>query len=197
MSQFATVAQLGVRIGKTIAAASQEETTATELLREASSLIQAHTGQLFDAVANETVLLTADGSEWLTLPQRPVTAVSALSIDGTALATPGEYLWDADGNLSRVSTSWWSPNRRSVSVTYSHGYAVDGNGITLVPAQVRTICLNMVARVYLGRLVTRRATGTPDTEGNPVVQNVREPVDLALTEDEKQILSDFASTVFA
>jgi hypothetical protein len=183
------VADLANRIGESIPA-GQATNSAALLLQLASALIKSHTGQQFDR-ATETVALTANDSDLLELPQRPVTAVSSVSVDTAALTPTTDFVFDADGSLWRVGTNWTSPYRNTVAVTYTHGYAVDGQGITAVPDDVKQVCLDVVARAVMGRPVLHRATGNPDSEGNAVVQAAREPENLKLTAEDKDTLAHY------
>jgi hypothetical protein len=74
------------------------------------------------AVADDTATFSTDTGRWF-LPAIPVTGVSAITVDGVALATT-DYAWTAQGEISRA----WTSRRMAtglppaVTVTYSHGY---------------------------------------------------------------------------
>jgi hypothetical protein len=111
-----------------------DEELATLLLELATGEVQAMTGQRLVEVDGDEIELYVyrnTGME-LTLPQRPVTAVTSVEIDGTAVT---DYRWAA-GSSRLIRDCWWStrcPPPSIVGVTYSHGYASDDQG--LVPAQ--------------------------------------------------------------
>lgn len=74
------------------------------------------------AASTSTLVLDGNGRESILLPAAPVTAVSAVALDGTALVEGTDFQWSADGYLRRLGGLW--PGRlRCLEVTYSHGYA--------------------------------------------------------------------------
>lgn len=101
----------------------------TELLIEcATAHVQAAAGQRILQVEDDEVALYLDGYDdgtWLALPERPVTAVSAVLIGSTSVAD-----WSPQLNRSRLyrADGWRStlvayPDAPSmVTVTYTHGY---------------------------------------------------------------------------
>lgn len=195
MSQFATVEDLGDRIGETIPP-GQETSTADLLLQQASALIQNYTDQLFDE-DTETVTLDAEDADVLFLPQLPVTAVSAVSLSGSAFSLPADIVFYGDGRLYRAAgVRWYAAARQAVSVTYTHGYPVT-NGITAVPDDVRQVCLDVVARAVAGPPIMERATGTADSEGNPIVLPRPESVSLSLSEENREVLDRYRTLVVA
>lgn len=99
---------------------------ANMLVEAATAVVQATTGnppQRLVAVASDTVSLVGLAGAWLDLPQRPVTAVASVTLDGTALTVSTDYkvfgsrLWRSCGWIS----TWGEPTL--VGVVYSHGYA--------------------------------------------------------------------------
>jgi hypothetical protein len=103
--------------------------TATLLLEAATSVIQALTGQRIVQVTNDVVTLDVDqcdSSLWLHLPQRPVTAVSAVTIGALAVTNytvqlSRGRLWRAYGWRLATLPIYDAPS--TVTVTYTHGYA--------------------------------------------------------------------------
>jgi hypothetical protein len=131
------------------------------LLDIATSVIEDYTGQRLQFVADDTITLAGNWSHLLTLPQRPVTAVTAVSIVDTppterVLVENQDYTWMRNGSLYRprgyslatertfdigIYANWGGPDRE-VQVTYSHGYPV-------VPVHVKGICLELCKRVLV------------------------------------------------
>lgn len=123
-------------------------------LNSATGAIQGACRQTFFAVIGDTV--TLDGyTNRLALPQRPVTAVTAVSLTdyygGPAyLAAAGS--WRLSGShLIRNGYGWGSAVINTwgyggwpalVTVTYNHGY-------TTVPADVKDVCLKLAADRFL------------------------------------------------
>lgn len=111
---------------------------AVRLLELASDGIRSHTGQTFDYVANDTVVVEPDLEGNLWLPQRPVTAVSSVTVMGNTLLASA-YGWSRDGFLARA----WFPSNTSIpwtlypaTVVYSHGYQTLPGDIRLVAAEL-------------------------------------------------------------
>lgn len=100
---------------------------ATLAIETATGLVQAACGQRLVQVVDDPHEMMGTASRWLELPQRPVTAVSNVQIDGQAVTD-----WKRFGaKLFRVC-GWggtsWSP--AIVTLTYTHGWVV-----TPTPAQ--------------------------------------------------------------
>lgn len=132
--------------------------TATLLAQLASDAVREEIRQQVDYVENETITVWGDNGEILMLPQRPVTAVSAVSLAGqdlvpvqvNATTTMLMYDWRPDGTLRRVvyGGSFYAgelfykwPLGVAVSVTYSHGYQT-------VPSALKHVALDLAAGVY-------------------------------------------------
>lgn len=119
--------------------ASAEETSAQLALDIASAVVVERTGQDFVAVADDTITLDTHYGEDIRLPQRPVTAVTAVvTRDRGATATTARTLntdYEVRGDRLRwVGIGTWP---YEVTVTYSHGYAGipdDVKGATLAVA---------------------------------------------------------------
>jgi hypothetical protein len=123
---------------------SPEETRVATYLAEASAAIREAAGVPI-LQKTSTAVVTGSCDQWLRLPGPPVTAVSAVSIDGTALAADDYKL--IDSQLWR-STGWqpeYEPSR--VTVTLTHG-------LVEVPVDV----VGMVCVLVAGALRASRAT---------------------------------------
>ncbi len=150
MADLATADDLEARLGRTLTAT--EETRAAAYLAEASALVRRYTGQVFDQVIDDTVVLRPVGA-YLVLPQTPVTDVTEVrGVD--ADGTPGTALtgWTWDG-LDRIDITtvgffagspWWPWlfGPESFQVLYDHGTAA-------VPDDVIGVVCNMVLRTLL------------------------------------------------
>lgn len=128
---FAQVTDLEQRLGVTFDAT--ETAQAEAALDDATAYLQAELGQLIEAgTATYTTRWRGDGP--IRLPQSPVTAVTTVSLNGTA-TTNFDYI---DQELHLAST--WGGEAHfdgyhrgsyvDVSVTFSYGYAV-------VPAELK------------------------------------------------------------
>lgn len=116
----------------------------------ASAAIRTYTGQALTFVADDAIVLNGRGYG-LWLPELPVSAVSAVSVGGTAL-DPAGWAVDPGGKLVRLDAGgasgypWpgrWAWGYRNVAVTYSHGYAE-------LPADLVNVCARLASRQYLG-----------------------------------------------
>lgn len=108
--------------------------TATLLVEIGTAVVQnASGGQRIVQVVDDVQVVDVDehdGGSWLYLPQRPVTAVSAVSVGATALSAPVDYtvqlsrsrIWRATGWRSTLINYYGQPS--TVTVTNTHGYAV-------------------------------------------------------------------------
>jgi hypothetical protein len=120
-----------------------DQVAAQAALDQATTVLQAATGQQLVYVADDRVLLNGDGSRTLLLPQLPVTAVSSVKVTGTVLLAE-EYQWDGDGLLRLDSCCGVFPDRlQGVDVTYSHGYEP-------VPDDLALACAAMACRLMAG-----------------------------------------------
>lgn len=146
MAQFATAAELGTRLGVTLT--GPEQARAASLLELASGLIQRAARQAIEQVVNDTLIVRASAEPTIRLPERPVSAVVALTLDGTQL---GEDDWRLDGDELTYRAGWGWPLGSAVAVTYDHGYEA-------IPDAIRAVCLEAVVRVWVnpGSVMTER-----------------------------------------
>jgi hypothetical protein len=86
----------------------------------ASAAVRTKTGQQLTQIS-ETITLPASGSQVLTLPQFPVTAISSVTRDGATLDATA-YSWvSPTGIITTLDGSrWLSP--QLITVTYTHGW---------------------------------------------------------------------------
>ena len=113
--------------------------TATQALDIASQAIRDHCGW---TISQETVtgkVLDSDGSRSLWLPTLLLTAVGPVVENGVTLTVLSGYDWTEYGRLIRAGC--WPNQARSVTVTYTHGYAT-------VPNSVKGVCLALAGRRY-------------------------------------------------
>ena len=152
MAALAVQGDIEARLGRSLTTA--EEPRVEALLNDASALVRSYTRQAFVESTDDVVVLRVAGGQ-LTLPQRPVTAVTKVEVIGGSEALPdftlADWLWDGidtvrigDGacviNLPEV---WWDDDGYpgTFRVTYSHGYAS-------VPEDIVAVVCAMVLRAY-------------------------------------------------
>lgn len=86
----------------------------------------------------------------VTLDQWPVTAISAVAVDGTSLTLPADIIQYPRGQIYRASngyvTAWGTMKPRSISVDYTAGYLAGTHDREL--AHLGSICTEIVARAF-------------------------------------------------
>lgn len=123
-------------------------------VESASQIVQTLTEQDFTEATN-TVSLDGTGTDTLLLPQRPVSTVGTVTVNGEEET---DFTYTPEGRLIRTSedeptystwsqgyqsSAYWPQGRQNVEVTYTHGAGT-------APADVR-----MVALMIAYRLVTQ------------------------------------------
>jgi hypothetical protein len=153
--QLATAAQLNLALGEEI-----DASTAAVWLNAATAVVQEAAGQRIARVLGDVITLTGTTDSWLQLPQIPVTAVTAVLLDGEAL-TAGQAGASAETYRLRGSRLWrgcgWQQYQgepSEVTVTCDHGYADGDQELELA----RSAVLGLAKRGYTsGDGVTREA----------------------------------------
>lgn len=125
MASFATSADLAARLKKTF---SQADTDQAELLLAgATARIRALTGQWISEVENDVFTTDAPVSRVLWLPERPVTSVASVTLDGVAVTD-----WVLRGSRLRRAVPWATACEESeVVIVYTHGHGLESEGIEL------------------------------------------------------------------
>ncbi|MDY7102122.1 MAG: hypothetical protein S0880_13125 [Actinomycetota bacterium] len=146
MSTLITAAELDAFMQQTV-----DPDLADHLLAAVTAEAQEATRQDIVEVADDVVTLPGRADRVITLPQRPVTSVASVVLDGETLTAGTDYVLVA-GKLWRVSTnaasvgSHWGHLDDLVVITYSHGYSA-----AAMPTWVKDIAKAACARV-LGRV---------------------------------------------
>jgi hypothetical protein len=175
MTSFATVEDLEGFLAITYNEA-EESAQAQAMLDQATADMVEHMGRDVTVVSNDVVTLDGVGDQLL-LPVWPVTAVSAVTVDGVALSLPGDIQWYSDGRLLRLSGGLpqsWGFKRQSVVVTYSHGEAV--------PAGLKGVCMARAARLM------DNPTSVANESAGTVSVNYGLPPGEIFTEEEKALM---------
>jgi hypothetical protein len=136
--QLATAADLGNLLGVTVDAGQ-----AGVLLECATAVVQEAAGrQRLVAVAGDVLTIMGTTDSWLDLPQRPVTAVASVVLDGVTLTAGaagsggatyrrvGDRLWRGDGWQT------YAGEPSSVVVTHSHGFTAGVQDLQLARSAV-------------------------------------------------------------
>lgn len=153
---FATATELGTYLGRTLT--TDETSRATALLGYASAAIKGYCRQTLEQVSADSAVLVGNWGSVLVLPERPVTAITSVTITSTSLTVNSDYVWDGGDRLYRGSREFvygdepdpivmrhelhWGGPSAQVTVVYTHGWA-SGDAHLDVP---KGICLEMAAR---------------------------------------------------
>ena len=194
---FATETELEAYTGATIAT-----DRATILLDMATGAIQAYTNQTLSLVSSHTITLPGNFGHLLTLPERPVTAVTSVTLGDTALVVDVDYVWDGKDGLYRgtkvdgilsvngpdyLIDGWgdWGGPGAVVSVVYVHGFST-------IPNDIKGVCLALAAR----------SLSSPDgvnseSVGSYSVSYSRTGGAVSLLAEEKALLDRYRRKVYA
>jgi hypothetical protein len=168
-------------------------------LDAATAAIQSYCDQRIELVEGDISVIDGTGTDILLLPEAPVTDVSKVVVDfdrdsARTLVPPGngsnsEYDWNEAGmlihrfgsTLTYTGTSYatyglWPERRRSVQVTWSHGYLA-------IPSDIQLICVAIAARTYAQDGATNESVGgySATYAGQPGV----------ITDGEKRVLDRY------
>lgn len=149
MPALAKLEDLEALLGREFNTDAQRE-RAEAALRIATTRIQAEARQHFFLVEDDVVELHPQfGRAYeISLPERPVVAVGALTIDGSTIASYEVTRWGrVRATVGDLLTPFPVANRDPrkpalVTVTYTHGYA-DGE----IPQELQDICLVVATRL--------------------------------------------------
>jgi hypothetical protein len=121
--------------------------SATLAIEIATGLVQAAAEQRILQVVDDTVVLDLDRHDnglWITLPQRPVTAVSTVLVGATPVTDYTTQLsrgtlYRPYGWRSATVLRWSAPS--TVTVTYTHGYPAGDQRLQLARAATTTLAM--------------------------------------------------------
>lgn len=134
---LATVDDVSTLLGVTLDAAQSDRVE--RLLAMASGVARSFTRQHLSHVTDDTITVRGVRDALLVLPERPVTAVSQVTVAGDVV-DPAGYYTSSDALRLMFGELWGSPDLE-VTVTYSHGFDP-------VPADVVAVVAGIAARLY-------------------------------------------------
>ena len=149
------------------------------LALSASSIIRAYCNQTLSQMTGDVITVYPTASSFLSLPERPVTAVSSVLVGG--VATTDYYIVPRglrSGTVASPGSAWTS----GATVTYTHGYAETSEAFKAVKA----VCIEMVKRAY-----TADESGQALSQGGFPMETAGFPTTLFLTQDNKMTLRSF------
>ncbi len=145
----------------------------------ASSVMRSYCQQTLSVVTDDQITVYPTASTFLSLPERPVTAVAGVLVDGapfTAFYIVPRGL--RSGSVASPGSAW----TRGATVTYSHGYAeTDPEFSTL-----RTICIESAARAF-----TMNERSASEAMGSTLMESAGYSPEVFLTQGEKETLRTF------
>jgi hypothetical protein len=149
------------------------------LAASASSVIRAYCNQTLSQVVGDVITVYPTSSSFLSLPERPVTAVTQVLVNG--VATTAYYIVPRglrSGTVVSPGSAW----TQGATVTYTHGYAESTDAFKAIQA----VCIEMVKRAY-----TADESGQAIAHGNIPMETIGFPTTLFLTQDNKETLNPF------
>lgn len=173
---FATATEFSEYVGMAV---PSDPARLQSLLQLASSVIRAYCDQKLSLVTGDVITLYPSGSTFLSLPERPVTAVSSVTVGG--VATTNYYVTPRGIRSGTVSSpgSMWSSG---ATVTYSHGYAeTDPEFIA-----IKSICMDATKRAY-----SSDEAGIAIGHGSAVMETAGFPLQIFLSAGEMETLRQF------
>lgn len=114
------------------------------VLRIASAAVRMAARQHITAVVGDTVVLIGDPGAWLELPQRPVTAVTSVKVDGATVTDYkrfGNRLWRGCG----WEATCGEPS--AIEVVYSHGLESWDNRLEYAASITLTLAAKLFTNV--------------------------------------------------
>ena len=175
MADFATVAELETYMGVAPLGAR-----GTAMLGYASAAVRRYCQQDLELTSGRQESYAGDAWRvFLTVTQRPVTAVSAITIDGVAFT---DFSWTRWGQITKTDFSPWDTG--PILVTYDSGYAPTSDEMQSVKM---TTC----------SVASRALGGDPETYGLQV-EEVRGPTPaMYMNEYDRQSLDAFQTMEMA
>jgi hypothetical protein len=196
-----------------------ETAFASSLIAMGSGLVRSYTRQQITQTLGDTITLAGNWGQRIDLPQRPVTGITSVTVNGATLdltkyqwdrsgsiyVTSGSFMPDSSGSLAGGIPQLWGPAgavyqnfsggaswggpAATITVVYDHGYST-------VPPEISNEIAGMVA--------LQMSTGAgidSETIGSYKVSYVRTPTGgLSLSDASKKVLDVFrkrAATVSA
>lgn len=197
MAALATVEDLKARLGRELTEA--EQARAEALLADASAMIRAYTGQEFDLVEDDEVVLRVQ-SGVVRLPQRPVTAVTsvvAIGGDGVPDVAIVDYIFDGIDQIRigegsfviNLPAIWWDDDGYpgTFRITYSHGYQNP-------PADVVAITCGMVLRTLTAPTMAGGVTGETIGSYSYRLDSAGAGTAVVLSGDDRKALTRYRNT---
>lgn len=129
---------------------AEPDSVVTSLIAAATAHMEAEVGRKLESATYTAELHDPPGWGPIRLHNWPLTSVSAVSVEGTALTVGTDITYYPLGRVHRTTNSqdvsWNSSKRKSISVTYIGGYLSGTHTMEL--AHLGSICTEIVARAF-------------------------------------------------
>jgi hypothetical protein len=145
------------------------------ILDLSSAMIRRYLDQDVSQVIGEQEVFQETDREWLLLTQRPVTAITELTVEGSAFT---DYRFERWGQVFTTTGADWT---YGATVTYTHGYTETEPEFLAVKA----VCIDVASRAYL-----MNRQGESESFGPAAMQSVGWAPSLFLTQDNMHRLMD-------
>lgn len=125
---------------------AEPEAAITALIADAQALIESEVGRPVESASRTE---TFDGGPWsVFLKYWPVSAMTTVTEDATALTVTTDFLWYTTGKLIRVASgyqvAWRAYKPQSIAVAYTGGYLAGSKEFE----HLGSICTEVVARAF-------------------------------------------------
>lgn len=108
-------------------------------IKMAAAYVRRRSGQTITLVEDDELVVDGRGDHLIFLPERPVVAVSAVSVDDEVWELGTDYDWSERRGTLASLRGCWPVGYRNIAITYSHGYAV-------VPLDVQGLVYELARR---------------------------------------------------
>ena len=204
LTPLAVQADVEAIIGRSLTDA--QATACTRLLDMASGVVRRYVRQNITQVTNDVVTLPGNWGNTLELPQRPVTAVASVVMNGATMPNTqwklvdntlflgtggfmpdygstiwgGSALWGPAGSIQgpqAMGNTWQGPTAQ-VTVTYTHGYAETPQDIVNIVAGMVALQINAETGIQSEAIGSYKVVYARNGNGG-----------MALSEDDKSALN--------
>lgn len=150
MSALTTLPKFKLYTGES---GTENDTLLTQLIDQVSASVEQFVGYSL-LTASYDITLDGNGANAVFLPNRPITAVSALEINGVSIAASASYFdngYVIEPKLVYLRNRVFTLGRRNVRIAYTAGYA----SVNALPADIvgvvnETVQLRFKERAWLG-----------------------------------------------
>lgn len=184
MASFASVEDLEAYLGVTFNEAEESAQAQAMLDQATGEMVSYMGGQTIVEATDTGIKLDPNNNLIVVLPQFPVTAVTAVAVDGTTLTVADDVDWYASGIMKRRNDASWGWKRQSVVVTYKHGYAT-------IPPDLMGVCRARAARLL------DNPTAVSNEAADTYSGNYGPAVDEAFTKAEMRIMDRYGDVASA